>query len=435
MGVKVLFGQVDPTPLREGLNIVLNPLYDVVVMDGRVGKHSAKYDAASKDLQAVHVEMVLNYRLHPDRAPEVYKSIGLEYSAVIIDPAAQEVLKANTATHNAAEILLRRPAIKADIQRDLTVWLAKYGVELKEASLANIRFDQNYEKAIEAKQIEEQKAEQKRYELIQAQRQAEIIAAAAKGRGDAAREEAKGVAEATRIKGDAEATYNARVSASLTQTAHPAAVPLEVGRAPAAVHVRRQRGAVRPAPGRRGRGRAMGRGGSLAHAGTAGPALRRAWPLWVVVDRRVLADGWASSGPRSGPPTSIARSRSDLRQFLYFAPHVRRDADRHADAAPRHVRRPGAALAEARGARRVRLRLRPAPGGGRRPPWDSRFLVWARPDRGADLPGHDAGPAPADSLTWLARFGGLLLVLGGVPGVLGMVVGLLTGGSKERGSS
>jgi hypothetical protein len=64
--------------------------------------------------------------------------------------------------------------------------------------------------------IEEQKAEQKRYELIQAQRQAEIIAAAAKGRGDAAREEAKGVAEATRIKGDAEAAYNLRVSASLT---------------------------------------------------------------------------------------------------------------------------------------------------------------------------------------------------------------------------
>jgi regulator of protease activity HflC (stomatin/prohibitin superfamily) len=187
VGVKVLFGQVDPTPLREGLNVVFNPLYDIVVMDTRVGKHAARYDAASKDLQAVHVEMVLNYRLGPDRAPEVYKSIGLDYSAVIIDPAAQEVLKANTATHNAAEILLRRPAIKADIQRDLTVWLAKYGIELKEASLANIRFDQNYEKAIEAKQIEEQKAEQKRYELIQAQRQAEIIAAAAKGRGDAAR--------------------------------------------------------------------------------------------------------------------------------------------------------------------------------------------------------------------------------------------------------
>jgi regulator of protease activity HflC (stomatin/prohibitin superfamily) len=216
VGVKVLFGQVDPTPLREGLNVVWNPLYDIVIMDARVGKHSARYDAASKDLQAVHVEMVLNYRLVPDRAPEVYRSIGLEYSSVIIDPAAQEVLKANTATHNAAEILLRRAAIKADVHRDLALWLAKYGIELKEASLANIRFDPAYEKAIEAKQIEEQKAEQKRYELIQAQRQAEIMAAAAKGKGDAAREEAKGVAEATRIKGEAEAAYNAKVAASLT---------------------------------------------------------------------------------------------------------------------------------------------------------------------------------------------------------------------------
>jgi len=50
---------------------------------------------------------------------------------------------------------------------------------VKEAALANIGFDKAYDKAIEAKQIEEQKAEQKRYELIQAQRQAEIVAAQA----------------------------------------------------------------------------------------------------------------------------------------------------------------------------------------------------------------------------------------------------------------
>jgi regulator of protease activity HflC (stomatin/prohibitin superfamily) len=218
VGVKVLFGGVDPVPLREGLNVVWNPLYDVVDMDTRVLKHTAKYDAASKDLQAVHVDMVLNYRLIADRAPEVYRTIGLGFSGVIIDPAAQEVLKAQTATHNAAEILLKRPAIKSDIQKDLTAWLARYGIELKEAALANIRFDAAYEKAVEAKQIEEQKAEQKRYELIQAQRQAEIVAAQAKGKGDAAREEARGVAEALRLKGDAEAQYNAKVAASLTAT-------------------------------------------------------------------------------------------------------------------------------------------------------------------------------------------------------------------------
>ncbi len=169
VGVAVLFGKVQPVALGEGLNLV-NPLYDVIQMDTRVQRHQAKYDAASKDLQAVHVEMVLNYRLDPAKATEVYQRIGPYYASVIIDPAAQEVLKANTALHVATEILQKRPLIKVDVQKDLAVWLAKYGIELKEASLANIRFDAAYEKAIEAKQIEEQKAEQKRYELIQAQR-------------------------------------------------------------------------------------------------------------------------------------------------------------------------------------------------------------------------------------------------------------------------
>src|SRR2546428_3726383 len=203
VGVKVLFGEVEPVPLREGLNVVWNPLYDIVIMDTRVQKHTTRYDAASKDLQAVHVEMVLNYRLVPDRAPEVYKSIGLNYSSVIIDPAAQEVLKAQTATHKAAEILVRRQAIKSDVQAGITQWLTKYGVELKEASLANIRFDANHEKATAAKPLQEEKAEQKRYELVQAQRQAEIAAATAKGKGDAPRAAAPGVAVALRLEGEA----------------------------------------------------------------------------------------------------------------------------------------------------------------------------------------------------------------------------------------
>jgi regulator of protease activity HflC (stomatin/prohibitin superfamily) len=217
VGVALLFGKVQPVALLEGINLV-NPLYDVVQMDTRVQKHQARYDAASRDLQAVHIDMVLNYRLEPERATEVYQRIGPNFSSIIIDPAAQEVLKANTALHIASEILHQRPKIKADVQKDLTTWLAKYGIELKEASLANIRFDPAYEKAIEAKQIEEQKAEQKRYELIQAQRQAEIVAAQAKGQGDAARERAKGDAEAIRIRGSAEAEYNQKVAASLTAT-------------------------------------------------------------------------------------------------------------------------------------------------------------------------------------------------------------------------
>ncbi len=215
VGVPVLFGEVQMVALKEGLNIV-NPLCEVEKMDCRVTKYENKYDAASKDLQNVHVTMALNYRIFPDKAPVIYKYVGLNFADRIIAPAAQEVLKANTALHNVSEILIKRPEIKSDVQKGLTVWLQKYDIDLKEVSLANISFDKDFEAAISAKQVEEQRAEQKKYMLIQAQKDAEIAAATAKGKGDAAREEAKGVADALKIKGEAEANYNQKVSASLT---------------------------------------------------------------------------------------------------------------------------------------------------------------------------------------------------------------------------
>jgi hypothetical protein len=60
------------------------------------------------------------------------------------------------------------------------------------------------------------------------------------------------------------------------------------------------------------------------------------------------------------------------------------------------------------------------------------ILASADPIVAQIFPGMALGPRAADSLTWLARFGGLLLVLGGIPGVIGMVLGLVTGGSRGR---
>ncbi len=60
------------------------------------------------------------------------------------------------------------------------------------------------------------------------------------------------------------------------------------------------------------------------------------------------------------------------------------------------------------------------------------ILLAADPIVARILPGMALGPRSTDSLSWLARFGALLLVLGGIPGGLGMVLGLLTGGSRKR---
>jgi hypothetical protein len=48
------------------------------------------------------------------------------------------------------------------------------------------------------------------------------------------------------------------------------------------------------------------------------------------------------------------------------------------------------------------------------------------------LPGTTLTRDPGDGISWLTRFGALLLVLAAVPGVVGALVGLVTGGSRGR---
>jgi regulator of protease activity HflC (stomatin/prohibitin superfamily) len=138
------------------------------------------------------------------------------YETGIIAPAASEVLKATTAVHPANDILQQRAKIKADVQDGITHWLSKYGILVREVSIKDIRFDADFEKAVERKQIAQQLAQQKRYEVEQAQQDAASMVARERGKGEAEKANAEGQAQALRIRGAAEAEYNARVAQSLS---------------------------------------------------------------------------------------------------------------------------------------------------------------------------------------------------------------------------
>jgi hypothetical protein len=60
------------------------------------------------------------------------------------------------------------------------------------------------------------------------------------------------------------------------------------------------------------------------------------------------------------------------------------------------------------------------------------ILLAADPVVTSIFPGMRLSGSPEDGLSWLARFGGLLLVIAVIPGALGMALGLLTGGRRGR---
>ena len=94
--------------------------------------------------------------------------------------------------------------------------MARHHLILVEMAVADIDFSDKYDQAIENKQVEEQRAAQKLYELRRTITEAEMRAAEAKGAGDATIVQARADAEALTIKGEAQAAYNRKVAESLT---------------------------------------------------------------------------------------------------------------------------------------------------------------------------------------------------------------------------
>ena len=97
IGVQVTLGTVNPETLSEGLHFV-NPISQVKEVEVRVVKADLKgAQAGTKDLQVVHTDIVVNYRIDGAKAATMYKEFGLDLENKILLPAINESFKAVTA--------------------------------------------------------------------------------------------------------------------------------------------------------------------------------------------------------------------------------------------------------------------------------------------------------------------------------------------------
>src|SRR5439155_20674825 len=122
----------------------------------RFRKSDTRSTGASKDLQRVARESVLNYHLFPDRVNKVYQTIGLEYEKRIIDPAVQEIVKAVTAKFTAEELITKRQLVKDEIKTALHERLMTSHISLDELNITDFQFSKGFNEAIESKQTAEQ---------------------------------------------------------------------------------------------------------------------------------------------------------------------------------------------------------------------------------------------------------------------------------------
>jgi regulator of protease activity HflC (stomatin/prohibitin superfamily) len=143
--VHLRLGAILKTEKSPGYYLKLPLVDSVTYFDLRIKKTTIETTALSKDLQGVSIGMVVNYRI--ENAEKLFQNVGIGFESIIIDPFAQEDVKAIVANYDAENLIQKRQEAKEMVINQLRSRLATKDIQLVD-----------FKRAVEAKQIAEQSA-------------------------------------------------------------------------------------------------------------------------------------------------------------------------------------------------------------------------------------------------------------------------------------
>ena len=181
VGIRVRFGKVVEKKTNEGINFKIPLVEKIEKMNVKVQKTEVQTESSSKDLQEVNMSVAVNYRIDYEKAVDLYRTVGTGYVNVILAPAIQESIKAVTSKYTAEELITNRSEVSEKCMEELSKKVSKYGLLVSDFNITDFGFSPEFDKAIEEKQIAEQKVLTAKQELEREKIEAEkkIVAAEA----------------------------------------------------------------------------------------------------------------------------------------------------------------------------------------------------------------------------------------------------------------
>lgn len=166
VGVKTRFGQVQDDTIQEGLNFKMPFIESIVKIDCRTQKIEYSMEASSKDLQKIsNIKVAVNYSVDKQKANILYREIGKDFKSVIIEPTIYETMKSSIANYTAEELVTKRQQVSNLAQETLIHNLKDKGINITSLNIIDLSFSEEFDKAIEKKQVVEQQTQQAKYEL------------------------------------------------------------------------------------------------------------------------------------------------------------------------------------------------------------------------------------------------------------------------------
>lgn len=184
VGLKDFFGSVSDNPLSAGLHLV-NPLLRIHKLSVRTQEATEQANVPSKEGLSVHLDVSLLYSLNPDKAAQVYKTIGPDYMRVVVIPQLRSVIRGVTASYEAKALYTaEREAISSEMFSHLQPILQERGVVVEKVLLRSATLPAILSTAIEKKLEAEQQSEQMKFVLNKEKQEAERKRIEAQGIAD-----------------------------------------------------------------------------------------------------------------------------------------------------------------------------------------------------------------------------------------------------------
>lgn len=193
VGVLTLFGRVTEDVLSEGTHLV-NPLKVNHKLSVRTQELQERASVPSKEGLIVTLDTSLLFRLNPQRAHEVFRTIGPNYVNVVVVPNLRSAIRSVTAANSANALYTgEREVVAQKIAEELVRELEERGVQIESVLLRDVQLPAMLKQAIEAKQQAEQEALRMNFVLQKERQEAERKRIEAAGIRDFQRIVAQGI--------------------------------------------------------------------------------------------------------------------------------------------------------------------------------------------------------------------------------------------------
>ncbi|MDY6784337.1 MAG: prohibitin family protein [Cyanobacteriota bacterium] len=188
-GVLSILGKARDGALLEGIHFKPPLVSAVDVYDVTVQKFEVPAQSSTKDLQDLSASFAINFRLDPLQVVEVRRTQGTLQNIVakVVAPQTQESFKIAAARRTVEEAITKRTELKEDFDNALNERLQKYGIIVLDTSVVDLAFSPEFARAVEEKQIAEQRAQRAVYIAQEASQEAQADINRAKGRAEAQR--------------------------------------------------------------------------------------------------------------------------------------------------------------------------------------------------------------------------------------------------------